>query len=50
MDFILLGNGFIEGHELDDLLRELASSVNVNDTGPEVIFYFVLIFDINALF
>jgi hypothetical protein len=33
---ILLGNGFIEGHELDDLLRELASSVNTNDAGPEV--------------
>ncbi|CAF0913374.1 unnamed protein product [Adineta ricciae] len=31
------GNGFIEGHELDDLLRELASSVNSNDAGPELI-------------
>ena len=31
-----LGNGFIEGHELDELLRELASSVNTNDAGPEV--------------
>ena len=31
-----LGNGFIEGRELDDLLRELASSVNAQDTGPEV--------------
>ena len=31
-----LGNGYIEGHELDDLLRELASSVNTNDAGPEV--------------
>ncbi|CAF0987099.1 unnamed protein product [Rotaria sp. Silwood1] len=31
------GNGYIEGHELDDLLRELASSVNVNDAGPELI-------------
>lgn len=30
------GNGFIEGYELDDLLRELASSVNTNDAGPEV--------------
>jgi hypothetical protein len=32
----LIGNGFIEGHELDNLLRELASSVNTNDAGPEV--------------
>ena len=31
-----IGNGYIEGHELDDLLRELASSVNINDAGPEV--------------
>ncbi|CAF0974907.1 unnamed protein product [Didymodactylos carnosus] len=31
------GNGFIEGHELDDLLRELASSVNPADVGPELI-------------
>lgn len=31
-----LGNGFIEGRELDDLLRELASSVNAYDTSPEV--------------
>ncbi|CAF0777016.1 unnamed protein product [Didymodactylos carnosus] len=31
------GNGFIEGHELDDLLRELASSVNLTDVGPELI-------------
>lgn len=31
------GNGYIEGHELDDLLRELASSVNANDAGPELI-------------
>jgi hypothetical protein len=38
--FILLGNGFIEGYELDDLLRELASSVNSNDAGPEVSSFF----------
>ncbi|CAF0942758.1 unnamed protein product [Adineta ricciae] len=31
------GNGFIEGHELDDLLRELASSVNMSDTGLDLI-------------
>ncbi|CAF1220008.1 unnamed protein product [Rotaria sordida] len=31
------GNGFIEGHELDDLLRELATSVNVNDAGSDLI-------------
>jgi hypothetical protein len=36
IELYLLGNGFIEGRELDCLLRELASSVNVNDTGPEV--------------
>lgn len=36
IEWIFLGNGFIEGHELDDLLRELASSVNSNDAGPEV--------------
>ena len=36
IDIRILGNGFIEGHELDDLLRELASSVNSNDAGPEV--------------
>ena len=30
-----LGNGFIEGRELDDLLRELASSVGQHDGGPE---------------
>lgn len=35
------GNGFIEGHELDDLLRELASSVNANDAGPEVKIFFL---------
>jgi hypothetical protein len=33
---IHLGNGYIEGHELDDLLQELASSLNVNDTSSEV--------------
>jgi hypothetical protein len=34
--FIHLGNGYIEGHELDDLLRELVSSVNTIDTNPDV--------------
>jgi len=34
--YIHLGNGYIEGHELDDLLRELASSINVSDTNPDV--------------
>jgi len=33
---IRLGNGYIEGHELDHLLRELASSVNLSDASPEV--------------
>ncbi len=33
---IHLGNGYIEGHELDDLLQELASSLNANDTSSEV--------------
>ena len=31
-----LGNGYIEGHELDDLLRELVWSVNVNETNAAV--------------
>ena len=30
------GNGYIEGKELDNFLREFISSVNVLDTGPEV--------------
>ena len=34
--YFYLGNGYIEGHELDDLLRELASSVNPTDTSPDV--------------
>ena len=32
----LLGNGFIEGGELDKFLRELISSINLCDYGPEV--------------
>lgn len=36
------GNGYIEGHELDDLLRELASSVNPHDTNPEVYLVFLI--------
>lgn len=31
-----LGNGFIEGRELDDFLREFVSSVSLTDVGPEV--------------
>jgi len=31
------GNGFIEGNELDDFLREFVTSVNASDCGPEVI-------------
>lgn len=31
------GNGYIEGRELDDLLRELVASVNVHETSPESI-------------
>ncbi|CAF1012734.1 unnamed protein product [Rotaria sp. Silwood1] len=31
------GNGYIEGHELDNLLQELASSVNLSDTNLETI-------------
>ena len=31
-----LGNGYIEGRELDDLLRELASSAMNSDVTPEV--------------
>lgn len=38
-----IGNGYIEGHELDDLLRELASSVNINDAGPEVSWAFLFV-------
>ena len=38
-DFRLIqfeGNGYIEGCELDDLLRELVASVNTQETCPEV--------------
>jgi len=31
------GNGYIEGNELDDFLREFVTSVNASDCGPEVI-------------
>lgn len=31
-----IGNGYIEGTELDGFLREFVSSVNANDTAPEV--------------
>lgn len=31
-----LGNGYIEGTELDGFLREFVSSANVSDVGPEV--------------
>ena len=34
--FILPGNGFIEGSELDGFLREFVTSVNSSDTAPEV--------------
>ena len=30
------GNGYIEGKELDDFLKEFVSSVNVSDVGQEV--------------
>ncbi|KAH9394661.1 Calbindin-32 [Tyrophagus putrescentiae] len=33
----LLSNGYIEGCELDDFLREFVSSVNATDVGPEVV-------------
>ncbi|CAM4989761.1 unnamed protein product, partial [Rotaria socialis] len=32
---ICLGNGYIEGHELDNLLQELASSVSISDLSFE---------------
>lgn len=35
--FSSLGNGFIEGKELDNFLREFVSSVNATDVGPEVV-------------
>jgi len=31
------GNGYIEGTELDDFLREFVTSVNASDCGPEVV-------------
>ncbi|XP_022667712.1 calbindin-32-like isoform X2 [Varroa jacobsoni] len=31
------GNGYIEGRELDDFLREFVSSVSLTDVGPEVV-------------
>ena len=34
--FLLVGNGYIEGRELDNFLREFVSSVNTTDIGPEV--------------
>ena len=41
-DIFHLGNGYIEGHELDDLLRELVSSVNTSDANADVclVFFF----------
>lgn len=37
----MLGNGYIEGTELDGFLREFVSSVNLMDVGPEVNFYLI---------
>lgn len=34
--FTFTGNGYIEGRELDNFLREFVSSVNATDIGPEV--------------
>ena len=34
--FFFSGNGYIEGTELDNFLREFIASVNNVDTGPEV--------------
>jgi len=31
------GNGYIEGRELDNFLREFVSSVNMTDVGPEMV-------------
>lgn len=36
MKRLFLGNGYIEGNELDSFLREFVSSVNATDCGPEV--------------
>ena len=38
LSVIFLGNGYIEGTELDGFLREFISSVNAADVGPEVSF------------
>jgi hypothetical protein len=38
---LVLGNGYIEGGELDGFLREFVSSVNHTDCGPEVVFDFI---------
>lgn len=35
--FLFAGNGFIEGKELDNFLREFVSSVNATDVGPEIV-------------
>ena len=32
-----VGNGYIEGNELDGFLREFVESVNNTDSGPEVV-------------
>ena len=34
--FIYLGNGYIEGGEIDDFLREFVSSVNIKECDPDV--------------
>lgn len=34
---LILGNGYIEGTELDGFLKEFVSSANPSDIGPEVI-------------
>lgn len=34
--YLITGNGFIEGTELDSFFREFISSVNTTDCGPEV--------------
>jgi hypothetical protein len=36
MLFYFAGNGFIEGSELDSFLTQLVTSINTQDTGPEV--------------
>lgn len=32
----ILGNGYIEGRELDHFLREFVASVSINDLGADV--------------